>query len=347
MTIKGTKHNKKRIYLSEEVKNSMVMQYRDAMDKGVMLTQKMLADKYGITQVAFSQILKKHGVKARSLIEANPASFDVEAAIKYYFSDPKISLSDVGKKFGVCGDVIRMKLVKRGIPTKQMSAYAKYSFNRNFFSTITPESAYWAGFLAADGNIDTPGLAVRIGIHPKDIELLNNFKLCTGVEVPIQSKINNGNHPFVSLVVSSKDWVIDLEKNFNVVPNKSLILKPPNITDLDLKWHFIRGVFDGDGSVGKSGTMINFISASPAFFNWILENCGKEPGHIQICMKQKKTSFDFYEAAQSAFYSGDSAREISSKMYKNSTPTTRLDRKFRRLITHPDSPLRQMFSDEV
>lgn len=32
--------------------------------------------------------------------------------------------------------------------------YTKYNYNRNFFSKIdTEDKAYWAGFIAADGNV--------------------------------------------------------------------------------------------------------------------------------------------------------------------------------------------------
>ncbi len=41
-----------------------------------------------------------------------------------------------------------------GQPSK-LSPWAKYEVDHEFFSKLSPESAYWAGFIAADGSISS------------------------------------------------------------------------------------------------------------------------------------------------------------------------------------------------
>lgn len=49
-------------------------------------------------------------------------------------------------------------------------------------------------------------------------------------------------------IYCSKKIIKDLEINFNIVPQKSLIYQfPTKIINYDLVRHFIRGYFDGDG----------------------------------------------------------------------------------------------------
>ena len=60
------------------------------------------------------------------------------------------TLKEVAKFFNVSNEGIRKFFVKNNIPyTKAIS----YNHDKNFFATDTEDSFYWAGFIAADGNI--------------------------------------------------------------------------------------------------------------------------------------------------------------------------------------------------
>src|SRR5690606_13503507 len=49
--------------------------------------------------------------------------------------------------------------------------------------------------------------------------------------------------------IYSDIWFDDLYKFWNILPNKTLYLNPPNITDLNLCLSYIIGLIDGDGSI--------------------------------------------------------------------------------------------------
>ena len=58
--------------------------------------------------------------------------------------------------------------------------------------------------------------------------------------------------------------------NLGCVPNKSLILTPPNLKDKFVS-HFIRGYFDGDGSIGKYEGRIKFsLLGTNELLIWVL-----------------------------------------------------------------------------
>lgn len=58
--------------------------------------------------------------------------------------------------------------------------------------------------------------------------------------------------------------------NLGCVPNKSLILMPPNLKNKFIS-HFIRGYFDGDGSIGRYDGRLKFsLLGTNELLMWIL-----------------------------------------------------------------------------
>lgn len=130
----------------------------------------------------------------------------------------------------------------------------KYNVDDNYFDNInTEEKAYWLGFLFADGCIHERSGQNRISLvlAIKDKKHLEKFKKAISFEGPIIDYAKKSGK-FLGLVHSylriTSQKLSDSLSNLGCVPRKSLILKFPKIND-DLKHHFIRGYFDGDGSV--------------------------------------------------------------------------------------------------
>ena len=59
-------------------------------------------------------------------------------------------------------------------------------------------------------------------------------------------------------------------KKLGLHPNKSLTIKFPNIPT-KFQSHFIRGVFDGDGSINKTDGVIGIISGSKDFIDGLYD----------------------------------------------------------------------------
>lgn len=153
----------------------------------------------------------------------------------------------------------------------------KFKYRQDIFEKIdTVEKAYWLGFLAADGcNYQRQyNASIILNIHQKDIEHLKKFKnFCeTDAEIKIyyENEGFSNQTPMCKLVLNSKKISNDLIDK-GIIPNKSLILQPPNIPEKFFK-PFILGYFDGDGSISKSSQYNNYtisFQGTKEILEWI------------------------------------------------------------------------------
>lgn len=159
----------------------------------------------------------------------------------------------------------------------------KYSFNENYFEVInTEEKAYWLGFLYADGYVVKNDIEkqyrVVLTLNENDTEHVELFRKCLDSNNPIRkvrTVLNDKEYFSSQFYIYSKKMVNDL-CNIGCVQNKSLILKPPIIKD-DLIRHFIRGYFDGDGSIyfdKKRDRYIFSILGTKEVLLWICNKIG-------------------------------------------------------------------------
>ena len=131
----------------------------------------------------------------------------------------------------------------------------KHKINDNFFEEINPKTAYWAGFIAADGNISKSNNALTITLVDSDSEQLERFLKDTAADYQVTHFERNGN-AFCTIHTVSQKMADDLNNNYNIIPAKSLILKAPNIDweDKESIDAYIIGLIDGDGTIGFQKT---------------------------------------------------------------------------------------------
>ncbi len=139
--------------------------------------------------------------------------------------------------------------------------------NYNYFDTIdTEEKAYWLGFLFADGNLSIPSYTTKEGkikngrykisleLKAEDIEHLKKFAKAINYEKEIKIAKCSGYNDATKrcrLMFNNKHMWNTLN-NLGCTPRKSLTLKFPDITIFSNYWliySFIRGYFDGDGTI--------------------------------------------------------------------------------------------------
>lgn len=149
----------------------------------------------------------------------------------------------------------------------------KYPVNSHFFKIWSKDMAYVLGFIAADGNICNTGRAHMIHIACDDKDVIEKIKYAINYEGPIREKPRPNGKISYSLRICDPILFRDLQ-NLNVTVRKSLTFTPPEISD-EFSRHFIRGYFDGDGSVTlrKSGDNYNlrvyFYTASLNMANFL------------------------------------------------------------------------------
>ena len=128
--------------------------------------------------------------------------------------------------------------------------HGKTTFNNLFNKIDTEETAYWLGFLYADGYLESS--AYRIGLGSIDEEHIQKFKTFVGSENKILHEASkNSNHSDYFRFKFSSKIVYNNLINLGVFPQKSLIVKCPDEKQVSnhLFLHFVRGYVDGDGSV--------------------------------------------------------------------------------------------------
>lgn len=155
-----------------------------------------------------------------------------------------LSCQKIASQLNVSESFINKKLKELNITKRSNSIYRRRLWNENFFNKIdTEEKAYWLGFLYADGCVhDKPNGQKLITLVVKDKEVVEKFiKAIDGTFTVKKYSDNYG------VYLTSKIMFNDLCK-FGCVPRKSLILTFP-IINKELIHHFIRGYFDGDGTV--------------------------------------------------------------------------------------------------
>lgn len=168
---------------------------------------------------------------------------ETEATIKVVGKE--IKLYYYKKKFGLLK-------YKRGTNPNSCLNHRRYKVNDNFFSIPTILSSYYAGFIAADGNIKKDSNLLTIGLSSKDKPWLKEFIKYLDSDYEIHEYVQNG-HNISYINITSSKICEDLNNIYNITPCKSLTLQAPNIIDTDLIDAFIVGLIDGDGCIGTTG----------------------------------------------------------------------------------------------
>ena len=173
------------------------------------------------------------------------------------------TLKQLGKEFNCSYPTIRNLLNKHKIKSRgNKQGYPRDEF---YFNKIdTEEKAYWLGFLYADGCVHSNNYEISVNITDK--EHIEKFK--TAIKAfnhnitETQDKRFQNEKTLYQFSIKDKQLHQDLIK-WGCIPQKSLLInKIPNIPR-DYVSHFLRGYFDGDGSLhylqGTNNYRISFI----------------------------------------------------------------------------------------
>ena len=188
-----------------------------------------IAKEYSCSRQYILKLLKKYNIQTRSKAEAR-----------------KLAVERKKLKF------------ERARDGQLETVYLKnWSINRGFFKTWTPEMAYVLGFIYADGNLyegrsqspdaKTTTTTSRITITQKSPEILEKIKALMDCDKRLYETKNSPRRAKYILDLSDKEIFTDL-LNLGLTPAKSLTVRFPDMPTECIR-HFIRGCWDGDGSV--------------------------------------------------------------------------------------------------
>ena len=183
------------------------------------------------------------------------------------------------KDIGVIMNRTASSCQKRSVVLGLSNNYIRklYSVNEDFWKNPNPINSYWAGFSAADCNIELRAgghYSYRLELQVGDKAHLEKFKSDIDFTGPIHDYSRPNLNCFTSKIqINSDIWAEDLKNNFGIIPKKTKTIMPPNASD-ELLFHWLVGYTDGDGSIciSKDSTIyISYVSCSGLLINWIKE----------------------------------------------------------------------------
>lgn len=199
----------------------------------------------------------------------------------------------------------------------------------NIFEELDEYSCYWGGFLAADGNVDSSN-RIRLMLKYDDIGHLEKFKELLGSTHTIATNTDQYNR--CSFEFTHKKMREDLEHNFNIVPNKTDKLIFPSHLSIEQLRHYIRGYFDGDGSICESFSNKNSITATlyTTFASGCKEYADSLFKFLQETIQLRGNNQDYGTKSQLKFNTNDSIA-LLTWMYKDCN--VYLDRKYAKYVS--------------
>lgn len=226
----------------------------DLAIKGMNLTN--IAKELKLNRLDVKIVLEENGLyKRRRKFNKDKPELQKQA-IQLYLEGS--TLREIEERIDVprqaVGDILRdnnIELRKAGDYNK------KYSINNFAFSEYSPESVYWAGFIAGDGCVYSHGLGeansennyLSIGLEISDEKHLSRFKEFIQYDGVLYYRKDGKS---VAITVNSSQIVSDLFDKYKITNNKTDCYTPPNnIPDEYIKY-FILGLIDSDGSISRT-----------------------------------------------------------------------------------------------
>lgn len=241
----------------------------------------------------------------------------------------------LGLRLGQVSYFIRKNIGARS----HREANSKYSFDENFFNKIdTEEKAYWLGFLIADGYITKRDNSYKIGIALSSCDINHLEKLNNSLKsnYPIRTyeatKNSYSNNSYSRLIYSSEIMFKDLLK-YNFVEHKTNILNPPSKELLNnFTSDFIRGYFDGNGSIAhtnteKSNSYAFKLVSTKEFLDFVNEFIKEQLGFSAKKYYKRK---DHQKVMSLEFGGNIKTQKILDLLYKDAN--LYLDRKYKRYL---------------
>lgn len=255
------------------------------------------------------------------------------------YLNQKKSLGDIARLYGVSRTAVHKKLNKYGIAQRTKSEarieaqkqgklpQKFFDINDNFFTKWSPEMAYVLGLIITDGCVSKAG---TVSLCINDLELIEKVKKVMGSEHKITpSKHQKGLYYFH---FAREKLVSDL-KRLCVVPRKSLTVKFP-IVPQEYMPDFIRGVFDGDGSVFFDKRRPNFplrsqfVSGSKDFIQGLESSLALLGMPKRTIYKQKTKNGWSYMF----IYDHKNSQKLFNTLYGNAQNGLFLARKYTRFL---------------
>ena len=248
------------------------------------------------------------------------------------FEEDGISIAKIAKELGIDRGTLSIRLKKDGVNIVRHNNRT-YTVDNTYFDKIdTEEKAYWLGFLYADGYLSKSDDRIQLALAAVDKGHLEKFKkalssnyLLYSKQVTLKGKIFDA----YMMQIYSKQLHKSLS-SLGCCPQKTFGLEfPTDKIPSYLYRHFIRGIFDGDGSLCKVNPYsrnyfhVRISSGCLSFLEGLNEIIQKQ-SDVSFYIRKERTCWDL------RMWKEEDSRKFLNYIYENATIF--LDRKYSKYL---------------
>lgn len=321
-----------------DTRQSSQPQHIDRGKAGAVLTRAYLLQQYieyrrtpaeigaslGLSQHTVIAYLHKHGVTRREYL----ANLLTETFLRQAYEERGRTATAIGAETGVSSETVLSYLRRYDIPIRPKGYHLwryKGIDSRGFADVSTDWHAYWIGFLAADGYIraNDREQAVHLRLKASDADHLTSLKEGLQADAPVQY-LTNGGYPAAQIILRDQA-LVDALARWGVGPHKTMTLSWPDNLGNTLVPAYIRGYFDGDGTIYQrqrssatstwNETVCRFISGSLSFLERLADELTQRG--IQVRKLYRNQNSNTYVLPLSSIRSNLLA--FAALMYEGST----------------------------
>jgi len=261
----------------------------------------------------------------------------IDDIIDLYINN-NISIKNIAKQYQCDSRLISRLLSENNVTIRVGGFYnKKYCLEETVFDVInTAEKAYVLGFLYADGynNPEIGKISISLSIYDRDIleKIRRVFKSTAPIQIREAQLIKDTSYigaPIVNLTLHSK-YLSNQLNLLGVKRNKTTILEFPNFMPPKFLKDFVRGYFDGDGSItiGRHGEPKISLISTKQFLAGIVQNCSYNQWNSKIyCKKGLDENIGLLE-----LNSKEDVQKFCEWIYKDAT--IKSDRKYNRYYSY-------------
>lgn len=189
----------------------------------------------------------------------------------------------------------------------------------SYFEKQNENMAWILGILASDGTIAKKTNRIKITLAIKDIDVLQKIKKAINLDEPIKTFTTNAGYDCCSLSWTCEEHKKQLAK-YSIIPTKTFCLKPPVALDKKYWVDYIRGYFDGDGSVNliksngkKKNTSLRWqiCSATEEILTFVVDYLYDAYQIPKVNIQKRKDGLYYFQ------YSTIATRKIYDILYYN------------------------------
>lgn len=188
-----------------------------------------------------------------------------------------------GKAAGLSVNQVKQILIKNNIHIRNKHESImlankmqrnKYQYDDTYFQRQTSSMAWILGFIASDGSIRKGENEIKIGLSKVDSEILERIKEEMSLQMPVKFYTTTEGYECCRLQWTNEQHKKDLA-TYHIVPQKTYCLLPPDKLDRKYWIDYIRGYFDGDGSINylqsNHALCWQICAATSGILQWIID----------------------------------------------------------------------------